>query len=93
MNERDKISFNLKPGKYYWKANNQILSGFKNYFEIKSEVGMKINRDDEAELENIGNVKINVNKNNEGIMIGHIILEPDETEKIEDKGEYVGREK
>ena len=41
---------------------------------------------------NVGNVKINVTKNEEGILIGYVTLEPDELKEIEDKGEYMGRQ-
>ena len=49
---------------------------------------------EESDLVNIGNVKINVTKNNEGRLIGSIILEPDEKSKLDEGGDlYVGREK
>ena len=56
---------------------------------------MKINKkENESELKNIGNVKINVTRTKEGVMVGRIILEPDEAEKIEDEtgNKYIGRE-
>jgi len=91
----ENISFNLKPGKYYWRSSNSIIEGLKKEFEIKSEVGLAINKtkENESELVNIGDVKINVTKIEGGIMVGHIILEPDESEKIENKDEkYEGRQ-
>lgn len=92
--DKDKgVWFALKPGTYYWKAENDFIESLKKKFVIDSEVGMKINRDnDEAELENVGNVKVNISKNSDGVMVGHIILEPEESEEIEDIGEYVGRQ-
>lgn len=91
LSERKNISFNLNPGRYYWKADNSIIEGLKNEFTIESQVGLSINRtENETDLVNIGNVKINVTKNNNGVMVGHIILEPEESEKIEDSGEYAG---
>jgi hypothetical protein len=86
----ENVSFPLKPGTYYWKADNGIIEGFKNEFTIDSEVGLGID-EEESKLENIGNVKLNVTKNKQGVMVGHIILEPDETEDLED-AEYVGRQ-
>lgn len=90
------VLFELPPGTYYWKADNGIIEGLKNEFTIESEVGLEIKRnqskENEGELVNIGNVKINVTKSKEGVMVGHIILEPEESEKIEDKGEYTGRQ-
>jgi hypothetical protein len=91
--ERENYTFNLKPGTYYWKSSNSLISGLKNKFTIQSEVGLGINRTEEdANLVNLGNVKINVTKNKEGVMVGHIILDPEEQEKIEDKGTYEGRQ-
>jgi len=92
------VSFNLKPGIYYWKADNGIIEGLKNKFTIESEVGMKIEKrisgesENETRLVNIGNVKINITKKEGGIIVGHIILEPNESEEIEDKGNYIGRQ-
>lgn len=92
VGEGKNSSFNLKPGKYYWKSDNGIISSFKNEFEIKSEVGMMINKtENESNLVNIGNVKLKVSKSENGMMVGKIILEPSENEKIEDKNEsYTG---
>lgn len=87
------LSFNLKPGTYYWKPDNGIVSGLKNEFKIEPEVGMKLEKEEnETNLVNVGNVKLNVTKNKEGVMVGHIILEPEQAEKIEDSGVYIGRE-
>jgi len=88
------VSLNLEPGTYYWKASNSLIEGWSKKLEIESEVGLKIEREENnSNLVNIGNVKLNVTKNNEGVMVGHIILEPDEKEEVEDKGEYIGRQK
>ncbi|MBM3234299.1 hypothetical protein FJZ19_04370 [Candidatus Pacearchaeota archaeon] len=85
----------LEPGTYYWKASNNFIEGWSKKFEIKSEVGLKIEEDEtESELVNIGNVRVNVTRNKEGVMVGHIILEPDEKEKIanENNENYEGRQ-
>jgi len=93
FSERNNFSYNLEPGTYYWKSSNNLINGLQNKFTIESEVGLGIDREDEnTSLINVGNVKINVTKNKDGVMVGHIILEPEETQEIEDKGEYVGRE-
>jgi len=94
LSERKDISLNLKPGKYYWKSSNNVIKGLKNEFTIESEVGMGINRsENESELENIGNVKISITKSEGGVMVGRIVLEPDESEKIDDENEkYTGRQ-
>ena len=85
------ISIELNPGTYYWKSSNDYIESLKNKFTIELEVGMKIESgENESELVNVGNVKINVTKSKEGVMIGHIILEPEQAEEIEDSGEYTG---
>lgn len=93
VSEKKNISFDLQPGRYYWKASNSILTGWKQEFRIESEVGMEIDREEnDSELTNIGNVKINVTKNEEGTLVGHIILEPNQSQEIEDSGEFTGRQ-
>ena len=93
LSERKNMSYNLKPGTYYWKSDNGIIEGIRQEFIIPSEVGMEINNTgNETNLVNVGNVKINVKKNSDGVMVGRIILEPDESEKINDTGEYTGRQ-
>ena len=87
------VSFNLKPGKYYWKAGNGIIEGLSKEFEIKSEVGLSIiEKGNGKEIQNVGNVKVNVSKTADGSFVGHIILEPDEGEEIENEGEFTGRQ-
>jgi len=93
LREMDNVGFSLEPGIYYWKPSNSLIEGFARKFVIDSEVGLGIEReDDNVSLVNIGNVKVNVTKNKDGIMVGRVILEPEESQEIEDKGEYVGRE-
>jgi len=85
-------TFNLKPGKYYWKASNGIVSGISKEFIIESEVALKIEEiDNEKELINVGNVKLNVSRTKDGMFVGNIILEPEEGEKISEE-EYTGRQ-
>jgi hypothetical protein len=84
------LSFNLKPGVYYWKSSNKLIEGMARKFEIISEVGLGVENDS---LVNIGNVRVNVTKSKEGIMMGYIILEPDEKEKMaENNSKYEGRQ-
>jgi len=90
---KDNLTFNLKPGTYYWKASNNYLEGLSNEFTIESEVSMKVDIEENAtKLVNIGNVKLNVTRNKNGLMVGHIILEPSEKEEIVNEGEYFGRQ-
>lgn len=94
IREKKSLSFNLEPGTYYWKASNNFIEGLQKSFTIPSEVGLGINEEPEsenAELVNIGNVKVNVTKSKEGVMVGYIILEPNESEKAE-PAEYTGRQ-
>ena len=86
------VSFNLKPGRYYWKASNGIIESFSDEFSIDSDVGLEIiERDGKEELKNVGNVKVNVTRTVNGTFVGHIILEPVDSEEI-NEGEYVGRQ-
>lgn len=86
------ISFYLKPGIYYWKADNGIIESLGREFTVNSEVGLKIiDKDSGQSLQNVGNVKVNVSKTSDGGFVGHIILEPDESSDIEE-GEYIGRD-
>ncbi len=90
---KENVSFNLRPGTYYWKASNGVLESFSNKFKIESEVGLRIlEKDGKEELKNVGNVKVNVTKTKEGGFVGHIILEPDNSEEIKDGGQYVGKQ-
>lgn len=94
----DNVSFNLKPGTYYWKPANSFIQGVAKKFTIDSEVGMKISKNNESgnesDLVNVGDVRINVTKTKEGMTIGYIILEPDEGEEINDSDNvnYTGRQ-
>ncbi len=94
LEKNKSISFGLEPGTYYWKSSNNLIEGIKHEFTISSEVGIEIKKEaeDNNSLINVGNVKINVTKSKSGMMIGYITLEPNESEKIEDSGEYTGRQ-
>ncbi len=89
---RNNITFDLNPGTYYWKASNGYIEGLSKEFIIDSEVGMKLEvEENSTKLANVGNVKLNVSRNKDGMMVGHIILETEEEEEIE-SGDYVGGE-
>jgi hypothetical protein len=91
LGKNENISLNLNPGTYYWKSGNDYIQGLEGKFEIKSEVGMEI--ENGSDLVNVGNVKINVTKTKEGTMVGYIILEPNESEMIDNNSDgYVGRQ-
>ncbi len=89
----DNVTFNLKPDTYYWKASNGIIESFSDEFRIESEVGLQIlEKNDSYELKNVGDVKINVSRTSDGRFVGRIILEPEESEEIENEGVYTGRQ-
>ena len=90
---KDESFVMLDPGTYYFKPANSFIEGFAEKIEIPSEVSLDIKRNattNESEIENAGNVKIKVSKNERGVMVGQIILNPEERETIEDKGVYQG---
>jgi hypothetical protein len=92
VNLEDKeILIKLKPGKYYWKSANNFIKSFENEIEIDSEIGLRINeKDGEKELQNIGNVKLNITRGENGALVGNIILDDKQFEMIEDEGKYTG---
>jgi hypothetical protein len=88
LNESNKII--LEPGHYYWKASNSYLTGFKGEFDIDSTVGLEIQN--ESDLVNVGDVKLKVTKDENGQMVGEIVLEIGENEMINNSGVYTGRQ-
>ena len=89
---KENLSLSLKPGTYYWKTSNGVIESITRKFVIESEIGMKIDsNENESQIVNIGNVVMNVSKNKDGVMIGNIVLEPEEKEKIEN-ADYAGRQ-
>ena len=65
---------------------------FAKEFKIDSEVGLQIIEENGSqELKNIGDVKVNVTKTKDGAFVGYIILEPNESNQIND-GDYLGRQ-
>ncbi|MBU1135888.1 MAG: hypothetical protein KJ559_00040 [Nanoarchaeota archaeon] len=94
IENKKNLSFKLNPGIYYWKSANNFIKGFGKKFVINSEVGMKIEKDEEtnkSDLMNTGNIKINITKSEEGVLVGSVILEPEEKQEIENVNEeYIG---
>jgi len=87
----DVSSFNLEPGTYYWKPANNFIKGFTQELVIDSEASIIIESENETRLVNVGNVKLNVTKQGD-VMVGHIILNPDESQEIENQGKYIGEQ-
>lgn len=93
--EKKDVFVNLEPGVYYWKPVHSFMKGWTGIIEIPPEVGVVLNNNQNnsnATIENVGNVKIKVSKTQDGVMVGHIILEPEENESVENKGRYKGEE-
>ena len=92
--EKKNVFVNLEPGVYYWKPTNNVIAGLTKKIDIPSEVSLQIDRnktlEGNVEIENIGNVKVNITKNRSGVIVGYIVLEPEESRRIEDKGIYEG---
>jgi|TARA_Y100000310_G_scaffold271999_1_gene286748 hypothetical protein len=92
VNLEDKeVLVKLKPGKYYWKSANNLIKSFVKEIDIDSEIRLRINeKNGDKELQNIGNVKLNITRGENGALVGNIILDTEQFEMIEDKGEYIG---
>jgi hypothetical protein len=91
-----KLSYELYPGTYYYKSDNGIIQGLKNEFKIDSRVGLNLkDKGNQSDLVNVGNVRINVTRARNGMMVGHIILEDggeEAIENLEKNEEYIGRQ-
>ena len=90
-----KLSYELNPGTYYYKSDNGLIEGLKNEFKIDSRVGLNLeDKGNESDLVNVGNVKINVTRARNGMMVGHIILEDGGEQSVEnsEEEEYIGRQ-
>jgi hypothetical protein len=91
--DRENISFSLKPGIYYWKASNKYIEGLGKEFTINSEVGMKVEVGEEgSRVVNVGNVILDVKKDENGKMVGHVILDTGASDEINNSGVYTGRQ-
>lgn len=84
----------LLPGVYYWKVRSRFRESEVNNFTIKTHVGLDIKeRKENYELQNSGNVDLNVTKNKQGIT-SNMALEIGQSEEVEkDDAEYEGRQK
>ena len=81
----------LPPGTYYWKIKNWLRESKVSTFIIETNVGLSLyNRPENYELENSGNVDLDVTKNKAGIT-SDIPLETGESIEVEkDDSEYIG---
>ncbi len=83
----------LPPGVYYWKVTSGFRGSEVQSFIIKTHVGLDIKeREENYELQNSGNVDLNITKNKQGIT-SSMALEVGESEEVEkDDAEYEGRQ-
>lgn len=88
LDELEDSSFEIEPGVYYVKASNRLIKGFDKEILIESEVALDV---DGNELINIGNVKLNVQEEEDGILVGHIVLGPEDSEEVDDN-KFTGRQ-
>jgi hypothetical protein len=78
----DNLIINFKPGVYYWKIKG-ILGSEIRTFTIESEIDLKIKEGEENyEIVNSGNEKLNVDIYDFDLKTGTVILEVDETESV-----------
>ena len=84
----------LPPGIYYWKVRSEFRESEVQSFTIKGHVGLNLKeRKENYELQNSGNVDLNVTKKKDG-MTAEIILDVGQSKEVEkDDSEYEGRQK
>lgn len=84
----------LPPGIYYWKVKSKLRESKVKSFVIKTNVGLNLKeREKNYELQNSGNVDLNVTKKKEGIT-SSMALDVGELKKVEkDNSKYEGRQK
>jgi len=84
----------LLPGTYYWKVKGNLRESEVKTFTIASNVGLDIlERPENYELQNSGNVNLNVTKEKGGIT-SSIVLDKGEFQEIpKDDSQYTGEQK
>ena len=84
----------LAPGTYYWKVRSMIRESDVRIFTIQSQTGLNLNENKENyELENSGNVDLNVSKKDKGFTTS-FTLNIGESENLEkDNSTYEGEQK
>lgn len=88
LEEGDDIE--LPPGTYYWKVKDWLRESEVQNFTIQSNVGLDIfKRGNEYELENSGNVDLEVEGKRSGITTA---LEPGESTKVKEVDTYEGKQ-
>lgn len=91
LSEGEKIT--LPPGTYYWKVRGKFRESEVKSFEIVGQVGLDIKkRAENYELENSGNVEMNVTKEKDGKVSSMTMDVGEITEVEEDNSIYEGEQ-
>ncbi|MFH1787750.1 MAG: hypothetical protein ABH811_03095 [archaeon] len=90
----DGSDITLPPGIYYWKVRSKFRESEIKSFEIKGHVGLDIKeRPENYELQNSGNVDLNVNREKDGV-VSQMELDVGEFKEVEkDDSKYEGEQK
>ena len=89
LKEGDEIT--LSPGTYFWKVRNNFRESEVSNFTIESRAELKINqKDGKYEIENSGNVDLNVTKENSFTSFSTLIIVGESKEFEKDNSTYTG---
>ena len=82
----------LPPGLYYWKVKSILRESDIRNFTIQENVGLNLKeRVENYELQNVGNVDLNVTRENKGVT-SNTILDVGKSKEVEkDNSSYEGR--
>ncbi|MFH1151648.1 MAG: hypothetical protein V1788_00820 [Nanoarchaeota archaeon] len=81
----------LPPGTYFWKVKGNFRESEVKNFTIESKAGLSIKeKDGKYEIENSGNVDLNVTKNNSLVSFSTLINVGDSNEFEKDNSTYTG---
>ena len=89
----DNLVINLKPGVYYWKVKGDLESDVRK-LTIISEIDLKLKKvdgEDRYDIVNAGNVELDVDVFENGVLRDNIRLEIDEEKEISGT-KFIGRE-
>ncbi len=91
LKEGDDVT--LPPGVYYWKVRSKFRESEVKSFTIESHVGLNLKeREENYELQNSGNVELNVTKEKEGFTTS-MTIDVGKSEEVEkDNSSYEGRQ-
>ena len=80
---KDNLVINLKPGVYYWKIQGSLQSEVRK-ITIESEIELMVRKsaEDNYEIVNAGNTRLNVDIYQNEKLTGSIVLDVDEDEEV-----------